>query len=73
MNGHELLWKALYDKGPAPEYHDQIHRKHRKEWPELWIAIDRLVLEYDGPLLHVLPLQPPESKGGYQWVNQPPR
>ena len=37
------LRKAVYNKGPNPKLHDKIVKKHRSEWPELWVAIDALL------------------------------
>lgn len=34
-------WDAAYNNpGPVPEYHYQIARKHRQEWPTLWESLD---------------------------------
>jgi hypothetical protein len=36
-------WDAAYNNpGPVPEYHYSIMRKHRKEWPTLWGALDKM-------------------------------
>jgi hypothetical protein len=36
-------WDAAYNNpGPVPEYHYSIMRKHRKEWPTLWEALDKM-------------------------------
>ena len=37
------LRKAVFNKGPNPKFHDKLMKKHRKEWPELWIAIDEIL------------------------------
>ena len=37
------LRKAVFNKGPNPKFHDKLEKKHRSEWPELWIAIDALL------------------------------
>jgi hypothetical protein len=37
------LRRAILDKGPRPDVHDEIMTRHRREWPTLWRAIDRLV------------------------------
>lgn len=39
----EQLARAVYDKGRMPIYHDTVMARHRKEWPTLWAAIDRLL------------------------------
>lgn len=37
------LRKAVFNKGPNPKLHDKLMKKHRSEWPELWVAIDALL------------------------------
>jgi len=37
------LRKAVFNKGPNPKFHDKLQKKHRSEWPELWVAIDALL------------------------------
>ena len=37
------LRKAVFNKGPNPKFHDKLMKKHRSEWPELWVAIDALL------------------------------
>jgi len=37
------LRKAVSNKGPNPKFHDKLMKKHRSEWPELWVAIDALL------------------------------
>jgi hypothetical protein len=37
------LRKAVNNKGPNPNFHNKIMKKHRSEWPELWVAIDALL------------------------------
>jgi len=39
------LRKAIEDKGPCPEFHREIMRRHRAEWPALWRAIDALLAQ----------------------------
>ena len=39
----EELIKAVLDRGPRPDVHDKIMAKHRREWPTLWRAIDKIV------------------------------
>jgi hypothetical protein len=36
----DALADAVGDKGPRPDYHDKVERRHRREWPRLWQAID---------------------------------
>jgi hypothetical protein len=31
---------AIYDEGVNPQHHRSVMRRHRKEWPTLWEAID---------------------------------
>lgn len=37
------LRKAVNNKGINPKFHDKLMKKHRSEWPELWVAIDALL------------------------------
>ena len=37
------LKKAVSNKGSNPKFHDKLMKKHRCEWPELWVAIDALL------------------------------
>jgi len=37
------LYIAINDKGSVPEYHEEIRKRHRKEWPMLWKAIDKVI------------------------------
>jgi len=39
------LRNAIEDKGPCPEFHREIMRRHRAEWPALWRAIDSLLAQ----------------------------
>ena len=34
---------AITDEGRMPEYHQQIMKKHRQEWPTLWQALDEIL------------------------------
>lgn len=36
------LVKALRDEGRSPAYHQATMQRHRREWPVLWKAIDRI-------------------------------
>lgn len=38
----DTLLDAINNAGPVPKHHIQVASKHRKEWPTLWKAIDRL-------------------------------
>lgn len=35
------IQKAVTDEGRSPAHHQKVIRKHRKEWPVLWKAIDK--------------------------------
>jgi hypothetical protein len=35
--------RSVEDEGPEPAYHRAIVKRHRKEWPTLWRALDRLL------------------------------
>lgn len=37
------LREAIDNAGPSPQAHSNIMRAHRREWPTIWAAIDRLV------------------------------
>jgi hypothetical protein len=39
------LKRAVNNKGINPKFHDKLMKKHRKEWPELWAAIDAILKE----------------------------
>jgi len=41
----EQLRDALDNEGPSPRWHRETYRRHRREWPTLWIALDRLLGE----------------------------
>lgn len=43
--GTEALVRAIKNPGPSPHWHNQLLRKHRKEWPTLWAAIDKILDE----------------------------
>lgn len=46
MTEHEaaqLIRQAIYNEGPAPSVHKGTMRRHRHEWPTLWLAIDALL------------------------------
>ncbi len=50
---HRVVWdaaesirqmrEAIDNFGPAPQAHMQTMRAHRREWPTIWAAIDRLI------------------------------
>lgn len=35
--------RAIVNTGSHPGYHTTIMNRHRKEWPTLWRALDKLV------------------------------
>lgn len=35
--------RAIQDHGPQPWLHRRIMRRHRLEWPTLWVALDQLL------------------------------
>lgn len=39
----DSLRAAVTDEGPVPAYHRDIMRRHRREWPSLWHAIDAVL------------------------------
>ncbi len=39
----EEIREAILNEGPHPSLHKQIMAKHRKEWPTLWRALDKLM------------------------------
>lgn len=41
--------EAIFNQGPRPDLHCQILDRHRREWPSLWAALDRLVEEAGHP------------------------
>lgn len=41
----EQLRAAVENPGPNPAYHYRMMDQHRKEWPTLWNAIDKLLKE----------------------------
>lgn len=43
--GTEALVRAIENPGPSPHWHRQVLHKHRKEWPALWAAIDKILDE----------------------------
>jgi hypothetical protein len=42
MAAMHVLESALHDEGRNPQYHRQLMKRHRAEWPTLWSAIDNL-------------------------------
>jgi hypothetical protein len=42
-----LIVRAIKEEGVNPQHHREVMTKHRKEWPTLWRAIDRLLAAYD--------------------------
>jgi hypothetical protein len=41
----EQLRRAILDPGRDPVWHRRTMERHRREWPVLWRAIDRLLRE----------------------------
>lgn len=39
----KAVQEAIRDEGPGADYHREMMRKHRQEWPTLWRALDRLI------------------------------
>lgn len=39
----EMLREAIENEGRCPRLHRRIMRRHRREWPALWIALDRVI------------------------------
>lgn len=40
----DALWSAVHDAGPVESYHRDVMRRHRREWPTLWRAIDAILI-----------------------------
>jgi hypothetical protein len=38
-----VVLRAIRNKGAHPDYHDKVMKKHRREWPVLWNALDALL------------------------------
>lgn len=34
---------AIFNSGRVPSYHSEVMAKHRREWPTLWHALDKLI------------------------------
>jgi hypothetical protein len=34
---------AIQNAGPNPQYHVVILERHRRQWPTLWSALDKLL------------------------------
>lgn len=45
MTPLEALQAAIDDPGVSPMHHHAVMGRHRREWPVLWAAIDRLLSE----------------------------
>ena len=39
----QQLRQAVKDEGPKPRFHREVEMRHRRQWPTLWSAIDRLL------------------------------
>jgi hypothetical protein len=35
------IQRAITEEGRSPAHHQQVMRRHRKEWPSLWKAINK--------------------------------
>ena len=35
------IMEAIDNEGPKPRYHREVMKRHRKQWPSLWAAIDK--------------------------------
>lgn len=45
-DGYVALYEvieAIQNEGPMPAYHREVMARHRREWPTLWNALDKLV------------------------------
>lgn len=63
MTPIEQLRAAIEVKGVNPRYHHELMAKHRAEWPVLWAAIDRLLVEEQGTeRFEVIDVSRPEGK-----------
>lgn len=38
-----MIVSAVENKGRAPMLHQQIEAEHRREWPFLWVRIDKAI------------------------------
>lgn len=47
MDPLEQLARAVRDPGRNPAHHRMVTKAHRRQWPVLWEAIDRLLAEHD--------------------------
>lgn len=39
----EQITKAVLDEGIFPPYHRSVLKKHKKEWPYLWVRIEKMI------------------------------
>jgi chromosome segregation ATPase len=42
-NSIDSLEMAIKDEGPYPKHHRKIMFRHKREWPTLWNAIDKVI------------------------------
>lgn len=43
----QAIHDAIKNEGISPHYHRRVMRKHRRQWPTLWRAIDNLLEEFE--------------------------
>lgn len=45
MNALNDVRRAIQDPGRSPSHHREVMARHRREWPTLWAALDRLIAD----------------------------
>lgn len=43
IEARERVYHAIMDQGPQPRHHLDTMKRHRREWPALWRALDELM------------------------------
>lgn len=43
MRAVAAIVAAIQNEGPEPAFHREAIRRHRREWPSLWRALDKLL------------------------------
>lgn len=43
----QAIYDAIKNEGISPDHHRRVMRKHRRQWPTLWRAIDNLLEEFE--------------------------
>ena len=67
----EQLRRAVTNPGPRPKVHYETTFRHRREWPALWAAIDRILAEskqkpeYNSTHMDTIVHQPNKSTSGH--------